>query len=274
MYRGVVCSAACVLLLCACNLSFGVALQVDIGCSGGVTQPGWLDEPGCRTNYDIGGTLIDFSVEVGFGPLSNACECRVESGATHELKWVHQTFIKQDGSNPQPPNSDIVFTLSDLTAGAEYDLVTYHDYWDAPANVIDSITVTGATNVTKPSSIVQSEAFVPGEFTFTAGSGDVVIRYSCLSGGQPYFNGFELYGGGVTVQFESDASGELETVTSVDIPVTINGPNESETYEVDYSVIGGTAVGGGEDYGLDSGTLMLCIKHQKIDLRSGTQVAT
>ncbi|MHC4475518.1 MAG: Calx-beta domain-containing protein [Planctomycetota bacterium] len=239
MSKKLLCLATVVLLLGLCNISFGVELLVDIGCSGGITQPGWLNEPGCR----------------GFGPGSNACECRVESGATHELKWVHQTFIKQDGANPQPPNSDMVFTLSDLTPGAEYELVTYHDYWDAPTNVIDSITVTGATNVTKPSSIVQSQAFVPGEFTFTAGSGDVVVRYSCLSGGQPYFNGFELYGGGSTVQFQSDDSGELETVTSVDIPVTINGPNESETYEVDYAVIGGTAVGGGDDYTLASGTL-------------------
>jgi hypothetical protein len=245
-----------VLLLCVCNLSFGVDLGGRrIIKKGATPQPGWLGLNGCRTNSDVGGTMIDFSVEVGFGPTSNTCECRLESGATHALKWVHQTFIKQDGANPQPPNSDMVFTLSDLTPGAEYNLLTYHDFWDAPANVIDSITVTGATNVTKPSSIVQSQAFVPGEFTFTAGSGDVVIRYSCTSGGQPYFNGFELSGGDSTVQFQSDASDELETTTSADIPVTLNGPDESETYEVDYSVIGGTAVGGGDDYTLASGTL-------------------
>ncbi|MHC4333317.1 MAG: Calx-beta domain-containing protein [Planctomycetota bacterium] len=248
-------SAAVLVLLGLCSVSFGAELLVDIGCSGGITQPGWLNKLGCRTNSDIGGTLIDFSVEIGHGPLSNACECRVESGATHELKWVHQTFIKMDGLNPQPPNSDMVFTLSDLTPGAEYDLITYHDYWDAPANVIDSITVTGATNVTKPSSITQSQAFVPGVFAFTAGSGDVVIRYSCTLGGQPYFNGFELYGGGTTMQFQSASSGELETETSVDIPVTINGPNESATYTVNYAVIGGTATGGGEDYTLPAGTL-------------------
>jgi hypothetical protein len=126
MFKKQFCLVAVVLLLCVCNLSYGVALLVDIGCSTGITQPGWLEEPGCRTNSDIGGTLIDFSVEVGFGPTSSACECRVESGATHELKWVHQTFIKQDGLNPQPPNSDMVFTLSDLTPGAEYNLLTYH----------------------------------------------------------------------------------------------------------------------------------------------------
>ena len=254
--RGGLCLAVVVLLLCLCNLSLGVALQVDIGtCYGATPQPGWLGLEGCRTNYNVGGTLIDFSVEVGFGPDSSACECRKESGATHELMWVHQTFIKQDGANPQPPNSDMVFTLSDLTPGAEYNLLTYHDYWDASDNVIDSITVTGATNVTQPSSILQNHDFAPGTFTFTAGSGDVVIRYSCLSGGQPYFNGFELYGGGVSMQFGSATSGELETETSVDIPVTINGPNESETYTVNYAVIGGTATGGGEDYTLDSGTL-------------------
>jgi hypothetical protein len=255
MCKKQLCSAIVVLSLCLCSLSFGVALQVDIGCSGGITQPGWLDEPGCRTNNDIGGTFIDFSVEVGFGPDSSACECRTESGATHELKWVHQTFIKQDGANPQPPNSDMVFTLSDLTPGAEYDLLTYHGYWDAVDNVINYITVTGATSVTKPSSIAQNHDFAPGVFTFTAGSSDVVIRYSCTLGGQPYFNGFELYGGGASMQFESASSGQLETETSVDIPVTLNGPNETATYEVDYAVIGGTATGGGEDYTLDSGTL-------------------
>ncbi|HUT28935.1 MAG TPA: Calx-beta domain-containing protein [Sedimentisphaerales bacterium] len=248
--------ASVFLYLGLCSVSLGVELQVDIGmCYGATPQPGWLGLDGCRTIYNVGGTLIDFSVEVGFGPDSSTCECRLESGATHELKWVHQTFIMQDGPNPQPPNSDKVFTLSDLTPGAEYTLLTYHGYWDAADNVIDSITVTGATNVTKPSSILQNHDFAPGEFIFTAGSGDVVIRYSCLSGGQPYFNGFELYGGGTSMQFESASSGELETVTAAQIPVTINGPNESATYTVNYAVIGGTATGGGEDYTLDAGTL-------------------
>ncbi|MHC4500609.1 MAG: Calx-beta domain-containing protein, partial [Planctomycetota bacterium] len=245
-----------ILLLGLCGVSFGVELQVDVGmCCGAVPQPGWLGLEGCRTHSNVGGTLIDFSVEVGFGPDSSACETRLESGATHELKWVHQTFVMQDGPNPHPPTSDKILTLMDLTPGAEYTLLTYHGYCDAVDNVIDSITVTGATNVTQPSSILQNHAFAPGEFIFTAGSGDVVIRYSCGSGGQPYFNGFELYGGGTSMQFESGSSGELETETSVDIPVTINGPNESETYTVNYAVIGGTADGDGVDYNLPAGTL-------------------
>ena len=93
MCKKLSCLISLVLVLGLCDISFGVELLVDIGCSGGITQPGWLNERGCRTNSDIGGTLIDFSVEVGFGPGSNACECRVESGVKFLTRWL----LESDG---------------------------------------------------------------------------------------------------------------------------------------------------------------------------------
>ncbi|MHC4659507.1 MAG: Calx-beta domain-containing protein, partial [Planctomycetota bacterium] len=252
MCKKLLCLISLILTLGLCNSSAGVELLVDVGtCYDDPTQPGWIGV-NCGTKSNLGGSLIDVRIETG---LVHACECRSESGMTHPLKWVHKTFIKQDGPDPHYPTSDIILTLMDLTPGAEYTMYSYHHNWEQITNSIDIITVTGATDVTKPSSILQSPDFIPGEFIFTAGSNDVVIRYSCQFVGQPFLNGFELYGGGATIQFESASSGELETVTTAQIPVTINGPNAVETYTVDYDVIGGTADGGGDDYTLASGTL-------------------
>jgi hypothetical protein len=147
-------------------------------------------------------------------------------------------------------------TLRDLEPGAEYTLYTYHHRWDEDEDPITNIIVTGATNVTKPDIIFQKADIMdnPAKFVFTAGSGDVVIRYQCLERGQPFFNGFRLYGGSATVQFESASSGALETVTSAKIPVTINDAKADKTYTVDYAVTGGSAKSG-NDYKLASGKL-------------------
>jgi hypothetical protein len=94
----------------------------------------------------------------------------------------------------------------------------------------------------------------PAKFVFTAGTEDVVITYQCLDKGQPFFNGFRLYGGSATVQFGSPKSGALETVTSAKIPVSINDAQADNTYTVDYAITGGSA-GSGNDYKLASGKL-------------------
>jgi hypothetical protein len=118
--------------------------------------------------------------------------------------------------------------------------------------------------VTKPSSILQNSAIMdnPAEISFTAGAGDVVIRYQGPDGGcsgcQAFFNGFELYGGapaGPAVQFASGSSGDVEAVTPALVEVILTDAQAGETYYVDYTVIGGTAIGGGVDYTLAAGTL-------------------
>jgi len=57
------------------------------------------------------------------------------------------------------------------------------------------------------------------------------------------------------VEFESAASGKLESAGPADIIVVLNRLEEGETYTVDYAVTGGTAEGGGIDYTLEAGTL-------------------
>ncbi|MHC4389044.1 MAG: Calx-beta domain-containing protein, partial [Planctomycetota bacterium] len=150
---------------------------------------------------------------------------------------------------------DIHLTLRDLEPGTEYTLYTYHHRWDENEDPITNVIVTGATNVTKPDIIPQTADIMdnPAKFVFTTGSGDVVITYQCLEKGQPFFNGFRLYGGSATVQFESKASSALELVISTKIPVVINDAQADKTYTVDYAVTGGSI--SGNDYRLASGKL-------------------
>ena len=58
----------------------------------------------------------------------------------------------------------------------------------------------------------------------------------------------------LTVQFATTNSTGSESVSPVEISVTLSGAS-SQTVTVDYSVTGGTATGGGVDYTLAAGTL-------------------
>ena len=51
-----------------------------------------------------------------------------------------------------------------------------------------------------------------------------------------------------TVQFESAASGAVETSGAATLTVVVNRPDEGQAYTVDYAVTGGTATGEGVDY--------------------------
>jgi len=53
---------------------------------------------------------------------------------------------------------------------------------------------------------------------------------------------------GPSVQFESAASGAVESAGPAAITVVLNRPADDEAYTVDYAVTGGTATGGGVDY--------------------------
>ncbi|MHC4619167.1 MAG: Calx-beta domain-containing protein, partial [Planctomycetota bacterium] len=55
-----------------------------------------------------------------------------------------------------------------------------------------------------------------------------------------------------TICFDSAASGDLETVSPAVITVSLQGPQEGQTYTVDYAAVGGTATSG-EDYYMAGG---------------------
>jgi hypothetical protein len=232
-------------------------LLVDVGC--GTVQSGWIGMGGCGTYTDVGGTGIDVTLATG---NPSACACRTPGG-TGTLPDVEADLLFAD-NEMSSPGADFILTLSNLAPGASYQLLSYHNRSDEGDTTIPSVTVTGATDVTKPSSILQSHAIMdnPAEILFTAGAGDVVIRYEAPSGGcsgcQAFFNGFELYSTaapGPTVGFETSSSGGLETVTPALISVVVANADPAETYTVDYAATGGTATGGGVDYTLVPDTL-------------------
>ena len=258
-FEKLVCLITLVVVLGLSVPSLGISLKVDVGVCGPV-QDGWIPLRGARgkLNKNVGGTNIDVMIVAGADSTKGSGgECRCDSGSKHELAAVETTYIKKDARrNARSPKTDISLTLRDLEPGAEYTLYTYHHRWDEDEDPITNIIVTGATNVTKPDVILQNADIMdnPAKFIFTAGSDDVVIRYQCLDDGQPFFNGFRLYGGSATLQFESKASSAMELVTSAKIPVVINDAQADKTYTVDYAVTGGSARSG-NDYKLASGKL-------------------
>ncbi|MHC4867345.1 MAG: Calx-beta domain-containing protein, partial [Planctomycetota bacterium] len=233
----------------------GLALQVDAGGCGPL-QAGWISMGACGTYTNVDGTGIDVTLATG---NPGACQCR-NPGGTGTLADVEADLLFADNEQ-SAPNADFILTLSNLTQGAGYQVLSYHNRSDEGVTTIPNVTVTGATNVTKPSSIVQDHPIMdnPAEITFTAGAGDVVIRYEAPSGGcggcQVFFNGFELYSTGPTVGFETDASGGLETVTPALLSVVVSNADPADTYTVDFAATGGTATGGGVDYTLVPDTL-------------------
>ncbi|MHC4616573.1 MAG: Calx-beta domain-containing protein, partial [Planctomycetota bacterium] len=235
-----------------------VTLLVDTGGCGPL-QAGWVSLGACGTYTNVGGTGIDVTLATGNPAV---CECR-NPGGTGTLADVEADLLFANDQQ-SAPNADFILTLTNLTPGAGYQLFSYHNRPDEGDTTIPNVTVTGATGVTKPSTILQSHAIMdnPAEILFTAGAGDVVIRYEAPSGGcagcQTFFNGFELYTtapANPTIEFEYDSSDDLETVTPALIDVIVNNADAGETYTVDYTVTGGTATGGGIDYTLANGTL-------------------
>jgi len=251
-------SLACLVLsLCLVNLAGAgdVVMQCDVGGCGPL-QAGWTALAGCGTHTNVAGPGIDVSLVTG---NPGACTCRNLSGSG-DLADVETDFCFADNKNYSPA-SDFILTLSNLTPGTAYKLLSYHSRTDEGDTTIPNVTITGATNVTVPDSIVQTHAIMetPAECLFTAGSGDVGIRYQGPDGGCPgcqvFFNGFVLELSAPSIAFASDASGGVETISPALIPVNLFNPEPGETYTVQYAVTGGTATGG-DDYTLTPGTLI------------------
>jgi hypothetical protein len=205
---------------------------------------------------NVAGSGIDVTLTTG---NPGACDCR-NMGGTDALADVETDFLFANDEESSP-GGDVLITFSNLAPGASYRLLSYHNRSNEGTTTIPGVTVTGATNITVPASIVQDHAIMtsPAEVLFTAGTGDVEVRYLAPTGGcsgcQVFLNGFTLEYSGPTIGFASDASGAVETVGTAYVAVSLTNPEPGETYTVQYSVFGGTAVGGGIDYTITPGTL-------------------
>jgi hypothetical protein len=252
MYRKFTSSVSILVVLGTACSAFGAILQCDAGT--GALQSGWTQVvAGLNTN--VAGTGIDVTLATG---NAGAIQER-QPGGSGDLAAVEADLYFANNETTSP-GSDFILTLGGLPAG-RYLLKSYHNRSNEAATTIPGVTVTGATDVTVPAFIVQDHDIManPAEILFTSsGSGDVVIRYQGPAGGcvgcQAFFNGFELETSGPTAQFASAASGNLESVGTADIEVTLSEA-VAETVTVSYAVTGGTAIGGGTDYTISASPL-------------------
>jgi hypothetical protein len=224
-----------------------VIMQCDVGGCGPL-QSGWTELGDCGVYSNVAGSGIDVALATG---NPSACSCR-NTGGTEALADVETDLLFADDEESSP-GGDFIITFSNLTPGASYRLLSYHNRSNEGETTIAGVTITGATDVSVPASIAQNHAIMdnPAESTFAAGAGDVSIRFLAPVGGcdgcQVFLNGFVLELNAPTITFESDVSGSLETITPALIPVNLINPEPGETYTVQYAVIGGTATPG-DDY--------------------------
>jgi hypothetical protein len=232
--------------------AWAAILQCDAGTGG--LQSGWTQiVAGLNTN--VAGTGIDVTLATGNpGAIAHR-----NTGGSGPLAAVEEDLYFADGETASP-GSDFILTLGNLPGG-RYLVKSYHNRSNEGATTIPGVTVTGATNVTAPATIVQDHPIMssPAEILFTAnGTDDVVIRYQGPNGGCPgcqaFFNGFELESAEATVQFESASSGALESESPAALIVNLSEAL-SETVTVNYAVSGGTAVNDVDYTVLGSGTL-------------------
>jgi hypothetical protein len=230
-------------------------MQCDVGDCGPL-QSGWASLGGCGIHANVAGSGIDVTLATG---NPGACSCR-NPGGTGTLADVEWDLLFADNEQSSP-GGDFIITFSNLVPGASYRLLSYHNRSDEGDTTIPGVTITGAAVVSAPASIVQNHAIMdnPAECIFIAGAGDVSIRFQAPAGGcsgcQAFLNGFVLELNAPTITFESDASGGLETITPVFVPVNLISPEPGETYTVQYAVIGGTATPG-DDYSFTPGTFI------------------
>jgi len=233
-----------------------VVMQCDVGGCGPL-QSGWIELGSCGAFTDVGGTGINVTLATG---NPGACECRNPGGSGILANVESDLLFANDEKSS--PGSDFIITFSNLIPGASYRLLSYHSRTDEGDTTIPNVTITGATVVSVPSSIVQNHAIMdnPAECVFTAGSGDVSIRYQGPDGGcsgcQAFLNGFVLEYAGPTISFDSESSGGIESISPAFIQVNLTNPVGGATYSVSYAATGGTAEGGGVDYTLNPDTFI------------------
>jgi len=256
---------AVVLVPTLINGALAFSLKVDIGESGQTVKPGWEEFSGAHSNdADPASYLVDglsIAVALRTGVLGDSGYRNYGGG---DLGGDMLYPNDSDG----PVNGRVILTLSNLPVG-NYTLTSYHnDTKDTHAqqDPID-VTVGGAiTGSVSDLGVVQTKSLDDAGLgsstvTFIAdGTGDVVVTYSPTTNNgivsKAVINGFELdISGSVVpaVEFDTAVSAGFETVPAVMLSVSLSVAS-ANTVTVDYSITGGTAVGG-EDYYLAAGTL-------------------
>jgi hypothetical protein len=114
-------------------------MKCDVGGCGPL-QAGWLSIPSCGTFTDVGGTGIDVTLATG---NPGACECRKPDGSG-ALANVEADLLFANNQTTSP-DSDFIITLSNLTAGACYRLLSFHNRSNEDDTTIPNVTVAGGT---------------------------------------------------------------------------------------------------------------------------------
>ncbi|HUW19632.1 MAG TPA: Calx-beta domain-containing protein [Sedimentisphaerales bacterium] len=247
--------AGLILCLCLSNVAGAGAIVLQCDAGEGALQAGWTQVV-AGLNANVAGTGIDVTLATG-NPAAIAAR---DTGGTGPLAAV-ETDLYFANDQMSSPDSDFILTLSNLTPGVGYRLLSYHNRTDEGVTVIPNVTVTGATVLSQPAMIVQDHNIMdlPAEFLFVAGSEPVQIRYQGPDGGCPgcqaFFNGFVLEYGGPTLGFAAAASGGMETISPALVSVKVSNPQAGQTYSVDYAVTGGTATRN-VDYSVSDGSLL------------------
>ena len=269
MCKSLIVSVSIFVLLGSVGMVSAVELKVDIGCAGqqagGYLKDGWVafDGTACSGAVpgvavpDIGGSGVDVAITVG-NPIDNAF--RSLSGYSGDE--LGRDYVSADDSMTQAECA-ITVTLSNLPE-AGYTMTSYFNCPDDPypkANV--DITVSGSGVAGTPTNAIGAVQTIAannvlfdeigkGTVEFVAnGTGDVVVTYTAQPGGHKdrvYLSGFELSGMTLDphMEFESSASGNLETVSPAEITVLMKNGEAGQSYTVDYAATGGTATNGAD----------------------------
>ncbi|MHC4497788.1 MAG: lamin tail domain-containing protein [Planctomycetota bacterium] len=239
-------------------------LKVDIGDIGQTVKPGWEEFSGDHNNevdpktesYLVGELTISVSIETGF---TNDSGYRDYGGGDLGGDMVYPD--DHDGS----VEGRVILTLGSLPT-SDYTLTSYHN--DSKASHAQqepiNVTVSGAiSDSTSDLGVVQTKSLDDSNLgqsivTFTAnGTGDVVITYTPTTNNgavsKAVLSGFQLDSTETTVQFDSPASEDFESVSLVILTVVLS-PATPDMVTVDYNVTGGTATAV-EDYTFSAGTL-------------------
>ncbi|MHC4387740.1 MAG: lamin tail domain-containing protein, partial [Planctomycetota bacterium] len=271
MNRILLYSISIVALLGMADCTLALPLKVDIGDIGQDVKSGWEEFSGDANDqsdpktvvYHIDELEITVSLETGVLNDSNYRDYSQFGGGDLGADMLYPDEYSG------PFNGCIFLTLSGLPA-RRYIVTSYHNDINpghAQQAPID-VTVSGA--ISYPVSdlgVVQTKSLDDSNLgqssvIFTAnGTGNVFIIYAPTADNgdtsKAVLNGFELDAADTVVQFDSPTSSGIETESPAMLAVTLLYPVEGQAVTVDYAATGGTAVGGGTDYTLAPGTLIL-----------------